>query len=115
MAQRLVRKICEHCAETYVPRGEELHIFERNGVQVTELKRGRGCNECAHTGYKGRVGIHEVLTMDETLNALIMDKRTDLEYEAHAISAGMVPILKDGLMKVAVQWTTVEEVMRVIH
>lgn len=114
VAQRLVRRICPSCSEEYAGTEEERSLLAEHGFTLLMLRRGRGCVECGRTGYKGRLAIHEILPVDDTLRAMVLQKRSDSEYRQYAVeSAGMVPILKDGLSKVAAGLTTVSEVYRV--
>jgi type IV pilus assembly protein PilB len=113
VAQRLVRRICPYCIETYIPGSEETTLLERNGIRAERLHRGRGCGECGRTGYKGRLAIHEVLSVDDLLRSMILQKRSDNEYRDHAMASGLIPIMKDGLVKAAAGQTTITEVFRV--
>jgi type IV pilus assembly protein PilB len=115
VAQRLVRKICDHCIESYDPSEEERALFAEYGVEVGELKRGAGCGNCGRTGYKGRLAIHEVLVVDEELRSMILRTESDSVYMAYASKQGMVPMLHDGLLKVKAGRTTVSEVFRVTN
>ncbi|MBD2848211.1 type II/IV secretion system protein [Paenibacillus sp. IB182496] len=114
VAQRLVRENCPACSSAYEPLPEERALLERHGIAPGQLRRGAGCAECGRTGYKGRFAIHEVLTVDNALRAMILGKRTDGEYLQHAIQRGLiVPMLRDGLAKAAEGRTTIAEVHRV--
>ncbi len=75
--------------------------------------RGKGCQQCGNSGYKGRVGIYETLEMNEELGKLIIAKATREELEKNALSTGMMTILQDGFIKVKKGETTIEEVLRV--
>lgn len=113
VAQRLVRKVCVHCAEEVVPLEEERALLAEYGYVVDTVRRGRGCVECARSGYKGRMGIHEVLTADDQLKSMILQRRSDSEYRQYAVEQGMVTMFVDGLEKVVHGQTTLEEVLRV--
>lgn len=113
VAQRLVRKICPHCAEAYEPPEDEAVQLRKYGLDSGKLYMGRGCGECARTGYKGRAAIHEVLMLDDGLRALILDKRPDHEYLEYARSRGLIPLIEDGLHKAVAGVTTITEVFRV--
>ncbi|MCC2686632.1 MAG: type secretion system protein [Paenibacillaceae bacterium] len=115
IAQRLVRKICDHCVETHDPGEEERALFAEYGIEVGQLKRGAGCGNCGRTGYKGRLAIHEVLIVDEELRSMILRTESDSAYMAYASKQGMVPMLHDGLLKVKAGRTTVSEVFRVTN
>jgi type IV pilus assembly protein PilB len=112
IAQRLARRICSKCKESYTPSEEELGYYP----QLKELKdpvfyRGKGCEKCKHTGYRGRVGIYEVLEVNEAVNQLILKRALSTEIER---AANMKSMLEDGIEKVVAGVTTVEEIRRVI-
>jgi type IV pilus assembly protein PilB len=112
IAQRLARRICSKCKESYTPSEEELGYYP----QLKELKdpvfyRGKGCEKCKHTGYRGRVGIYEVLEVNEAVNQLILKRALSTEIER---AANMKSMLEDGIEKVMAGVTTVEEIRRVI-
>jgi len=79
------------------------------------LWRGRGCNECRFTGYSGRTGIFELLVMDDDLRDLVLRKASSHEIRQAAMEKGMRTLYQDGMLKVALGITTVEEVERVTH
>lgn len=112
IAQRLARRICSKCKESYTPSEEELNFYP----QVKELKnpvfyRGKGCEKCKHTGYKGRIGIFEVLEANEKVNQLILQKALSTDIET---AAEMKSMLDDGIDKVLKGVTTMDELRRVI-
>ena len=112
IAQRLARRICSKCKESYTPSEEELSYYE----QLKELKnpvfyRGRGCEKCKHTGYKGRIGIFEVLEVNEEVNQLILKKGISSDIEK---AAKMKSMLDDGIEKVLKGVTSLDEIRRVI-
>jgi type IV pilus assembly protein PilB len=112
-AQRLVRKICTKCRESY---DVDDDIRKSVGINNKDLKtffRGAGCKFCFGTGYKGRVGIIEVLTLDQAIKRLVMDKATEHELKQQAIKSGMISLRQDGILKAAEGLTTLEEVIRV--
>lgn len=113
VAQRLVRRVCPHCFEWYVPNGEESEILSRHGIYSDRMKKGRGCAECGRSGYKGRLAIHEVLMVNNILRSMILQKRPDNEYKDYAMTQGFIPIIKDGLQKAANGETSIAEVFRV--
>jgi general secretion pathway protein E len=116
LAQRLVRTLCPHCSESYSALPElvdELGLRKfGNGHDVT-LKRAKGCAQCAHTGYVGRVSILEMLPMTDPLRSLVMRHVTATELRAQAIQEGMVTMYEDGMRKALRGITTFEEVLRV--
>ena len=115
MAQRLVRRICEHCTETYPATESELKLLGGAAKQVegVELRRGRGCNRCVLTGYSGRVGIFEVFTVNDDIRTMIFEKESAAELMQRARQFGMRTLREDGLRKAAAGVTTLEEVLRV--
>jgi type II secretory ATPase GspE/PulE/Tfp pilus assembly ATPase PilB-like protein len=118
LAQRLVRKICPRCKEPYRPSEAVWEYLVQQGfVEAGEpiLWRGRGCNECRFTGYSGRTGIFELLVMDDDLRDLVLRKASSHEIRQAAMEKGMRTLYQDGMLKVALGITTVEEVERVTH
>jgi general secretion pathway protein E len=115
LAQRLVRRICPHCAEAYAVDGASLRKlgFPVTGKESVELKRGKGCLQCRNTGYLGRLGIFEVFPMSEQMKKLIAAKANDSELRQVAIREGMTTLREDAWHKVQAGLTTVEEALRV--
>ncbi len=115
IAQRLVRKICTHCREEVKPSPEILEFFEpdfsRAGIRAY---RGAGCHHCNQTGYKGRLGIYEVLSLNRRLRYLISSGASMLETEEEARKSGVLSLTEDGLKKVGEGLTTLEELLRVL-
>ncbi|SDC46643.1 type IV pilus assembly protein PilB [Paenibacillus sp. UNCCL117] len=114
VAQRLVRRVCPSCSQENEPTVEEKRYLGEHGYSFGSLRRGAGCVECGRTGYKGRLAIHEVLTIDETLKSMILEKRADSDYQKYAESKSLIPLIRDGLNKVVSGQTTVSEVIRVL-
>lgn len=117
MAQRLGRKICSNCKETYEVPGHELKRFGFNPDdldQMVTLARGRGCEICRHTGYKGRIGFYELMKMNGEMADMVVRRTPLTELKAAAKANGMRELREDGLIKVLAQQTTPEEVMRVV-
>src|SRR3954451_17297839 len=118
LAQRLARKLCTHCCEMYTPSVDEL-IKARVSPDVAAQADGmvfyrkKGCPRCNQTGYKGRIGIYQLLKMSERLQTLAAEKATREEIERAAIDDGMRTLWDDGLAKVAAGLTSVEELTRV--
>jgi type IV pilus assembly protein PilB len=118
LAQRLARKLCSHCCEMYTPSVDEL-IAARVSQDVAAasdgmvLYRKRGCPRCNQTGYRGRIGIFQLLAMTEELAALASAKASREEIERAALGTGMRTIWDDGIAKVASGLTSVEELARV--
>ncbi|MDT7933267.1 MAG: ATPase, T2SS/T4P/T4SS family [Sphingomonadaceae bacterium] len=115
LAQRLVRRLCAACREPTDPSDAELKALGPELVhhRPARLYHARGCPECGGSGYRGRVAIVELLTMDEGLGRLVLARAEAREIERAARAAGMRPMLADGLLKCAAGETTVEEVLRV--
>ncbi|THF82190.1 GspE/PulE family protein [Cohnella fermenti] len=113
VAQRLVRCVCVNCARQVEPTPGERRLFEARGIRVDKLRQGAGCMQCSQTGYRGRVAIHEVLLLDDQLRSMILRSKGDSEYRAYAERHGLIPLLKDGLLKAASGLTTLREVLRV--
>lgn len=114
VAQRLIRKICPSCAVEYTPSQEERNLLCEHGFEVQTLKKGRGCGECGRSGFRGRLAVHEILSVDDMLRSMILQKRSDSDYRAYAISQGLIPMLQDGLKKVVAGITTMSEIYRVL-
>jgi type IV pilus assembly protein PilB len=118
LAQRLARRLCSHCCEMYTPSVEEL-LKARVAPDVAAASDGmvfyrkRGCPRCNQTGYRGRVGLYQLLQMSETLESLAVQKASREEIERAAIAEGMRTLWDDGIAKVAAGLTSVEELARV--
>jgi len=118
LAQRLARKLCSHCCEMYQPDTEEL-LRARVSPDVAAAADGmafyrkRGCPRCNQTGYKGRIGIFQLLAMTEQLESLAVQKASREEIERAAMSEGMRTLWDDGVRKVAAGLTSIEELARV--
>jgi type IV pilus assembly protein PilB len=118
LAQRLARKLCTHCCEMYTPSVEEL-IKARVSPDVAAQADGmvfyrkKGCPRCNQTGYKGRIGIFQLLAMSETLETLAATKASREELERAAMEEGMRTLWDDGIAKVAAGLTSIEELARV--
>ena len=118
LAQRLARKLCTHCCEMYSPSVEELLSARVSpdvaaSVDGMAFYRKRGCPRCNQTGYRGRIGIFQLLEMTEDLSSLAAKKASREEIERAALATGMRTIWDDGLAKVASGLTSVEELARV--
>lgn len=111
LAQRLVRRICDRCAEPYRPLPE---IIARLGVSQDEVFRiGRGCPACTNRGYRGRIGVFELLTVSPGVRRLVMQQRSAEEITALALQEGMQTMREDAVAKARAGLTTPEEVLRV--
>jgi len=118
VAQRLARKLCSHCCEMYTPSVDEL-LKARVSREVAAASDGmvfyrkKGCPRCNQTGYKGRIGVYQLLTMSEQLETLAVTKASRDDIERAAIGEGMRTLWDDGLAKVAAGLTSIEELARV--
>ncbi|WP_368783384.1 GspE/PulE family protein, partial [Acinetobacter baumannii] len=112
IAQRLVRRICPHCKESYKPTEEELSELGLSGEYT--FYRGRGCEHCMGTGYRGRTGIYEVLEVDEEVKKHILKTQDAVELRNFAKSKGFKSMLEDGIRKGLAGITTSEEVVRAV-
>ena len=114
IAQRLVRKVCEHCREPYEPTREELRELGLPENESFVFYRGKGCEHCLGTGYRGRTGIFEVLELDEELKKLINQTQDANEIRKLARKKGFKTMLEDGIDKILKGITTSSEVLSVI-
>ena len=119
VAQRLVRLNCTNCLEPYSPEEEELTFYQKlggsGGSGDVSFKRGRGCEKCDYTGFRGRTAIHEVMPVDETMRRLIMHSEDTEEIRRHAVSQGMQTLLQDGINRAVQGLTTLAEVIQVAY
>lgn len=130
VAQRLVRKVCQSCKTTYKLDKKQLGVFaeqfDLEGIQKSlgksstknfyenlVLTRGQGCKSCNQTGYKGRLGIYEVLEMIPSISELVVKKASSEVIKEQAVKEGMITMLQDGFLKIQSGLTTIEEIMRV--
>lgn len=115
MAQRLVRRICEKCKEEYKATDAELRLLGPAAQQFSQaqLLRGKGCNDCSFTGYRSRMGIFEMFTINDEVRHLIYERVSASELRSKARSLGMRTLREDGLRKVVAGATTLQEVLRV--
>jgi type II secretory ATPase GspE/PulE/Tfp pilus assembly ATPase PilB-like protein len=109
VAQRLVRQICSKCREPYDPPAKLLQELEL--APGTQFFRGKGCERCRNTGYKGRIGIFEVLKMNDRIRELVVTRPPTSAIRALAREFGMKTLWEDGIAKVVAGTTTIEEVM----
>ena len=115
LAQRLIRVLCPHCREPYVPTDEELAelSLDRGKLRDERLFRPRGCSRCADTGYQGRSGIYELLVVDEEIQTLILKGVDSNVIRRAALAKGMFTLRDDGAQKVLEGITSLQEVARV--
>jgi type IV pilus assembly protein PilB len=121
IAQRLVRRICMQCRVSTEADAKEIGgmlppaIFQKyfGGKQTVRIYKGKGCPVCHGTGYEGRLGIFEVMTMEENIRKAILEKKDSPEIAALAVGNGMTTMMDDGIRKVLEGLTTIEEILRV--
>lgn len=126
LAQRLVRTLCDKCKEAYHPSQEEYHsiaesfgvaLFKKQNIPYTgdlKLYRPKGCDACDHTGYRGRIGLHELLINSEEIRKLAIDRKESIEkLRQVAMAAGMLTLYQDGVLKAFQGLTDVKQVHRV--
>lgn len=110
IAQRLVRRICPNCAEPYTPKPEVLRFWNLEGTQGATFMRGRGCYLCGDSGFKGRVGLYEILVIDEDIQEMINKRSTSREISRFAADTGRLKLLEDDArLKILEGKTTFEE------
>jgi type IV pilus assembly protein PilB len=114
LAQRLVRRICQNCREEVVPGADVLADLELSSDQLVGKKfyRGKGCEKCNRTGYKGRLGLFELLIMTDELRDLVMRNASTNDVRDTARKSGMVTLRDSGMEAVYAGQTTAEEVIR---
>ena len=115
MAQRLVRTVCPSCREAHKPSEEEIAVLSLDAGQSKDLElyKGKGCPVCSNTGFKGRMGIYELLVMNDRLRELILENTPSTVLCKKAREFGMRTLKEDGVEKVKRGYTTIEEILRV--
>ena len=113
LAQRLVRRICDACRAPYQPDAGDLLAIGVTDATDIDLSRGKGCDDCHGTGYRGRTGIYELFVITEEARGLILNKKPSGVVRRYAIEHGMVSLRDDGWSKVRAGITTIEELLRV--
>jgi type IV pilus assembly protein PilB len=117
VAQRLARQLCEKCREAYVPERSELveaGFPEEKVESIKELFRPTGCPACGNTGYRGRLGLYEVMLMSEEIERLTVERASSDAIRVVAIEQGMETLRDDGLRKAVQGHTSIEEIARVV-
>lgn len=113
VAQRMVRRVCPDCGHSIeAPMVEQMAYEKEIGEKRAEFVYGTGCKSCAYTGYVGRIGIFEILTMSDTIRAMITSQANSSDIHAQALKEGMVTMMNDGMRKVKEGITTPSEVLR---
>jgi general secretion pathway protein E/type IV pilus assembly protein PilB len=115
MAQRLIRKVCQKCKQPYTPTQYEMEVLKLNPDELKNatLVKGTGCNECSRTGYRGRMGIYEIFSVDDDVRRLIYEKVPSNVIRARARELGMRTLREDGVRKIMAGITTPEEVISI--
>jgi type IV pilus assembly protein PilB len=113
LAQRLVRKICTHCKEEYVPSDDMKEFLTLQGFASDKTWKGKGCDRCRKTGYTGRLGIYEMLVMDDSMRDLVTRNPDVTHLRKLCRERGLVTLRSDGFAKVLKGLTTVDEILRV--
>jgi type IV pilus assembly protein PilB len=114
VAQRLARKLCDRCREAYEPTEKELAGVGLSPNEIEQLFRAVGCTACGNTGYRGRVGLYEVMQVTEEIERLTVEQISSEEIRRRAVQRGMITLQQDGLEKVRKGITSLEEIFRVV-
>jgi type IV pilus assembly protein PilB len=114
VAQRLVRRICLHCKEEFTPTDEQLMELQlkRSDIEGRVLYRGRGCDNCNHSGYRGRKAIFEIMRLDDQLREMVMKEASTTVLRAECRRRGMRTLRESGLLAIFEGQTTIDEVVR---
>jgi general secretion pathway protein E/type IV pilus assembly protein PilB len=114
MAQRLVRRVCKQCGAPAMPSEAEMRSLglEGSNTQGANFSKGKGCQNCNNTGYRGRFGIFEIFVIDDEARKLIYEKVPSSVLRARAREMGMRTLREDGIRKVVAGLTTADEVIR---
>jgi type II secretory ATPase GspE/PulE/Tfp pilus assembly ATPase PilB-like protein len=116
VAQRMVRRVCTYCAVDGEPSVEEQAAYEaETGAPLTEMKRGVGCTFCADTGFLGRIGVFEILTLNEDVRHLILTGAPSSAIRERAVADGMIPMRRDGMIKARQGIVTPAEIVRSVY
>jgi type IV pilus assembly protein PilB len=113
LAQRLIRRLCVHCKAKERPSEDMTEYLEMQGMDTDEMWVAKGCDKCRKTGYSGRVGIYELLVVDDQLRDIVARNPNVAEFRRLCLERGMVSLRNDGMRKVKRGLTTVQEVIRV--
>ncbi len=114
IAQRLVRRVCSKCRESYEPPRTIRKALERMGYEFDAFYRGMGCRSCRNTGYRGRIGVHELLVINDEMRDVIVTNPNLGELRRMAAASGMIDLRRDGFRKVREGITTVEEILHIV-
>ena len=114
MGLRLVRRVCDHCAQRYEPPPSQLKVVPEELVSRAEFRRGAGCEQCNQTGFSGRLPVSELLVVDEPFREAVLKKVPTSALEEIAIQQGLRTLWQSGLARAIAGQTTLEEVIRVL-
>jgi len=112
VAQRLVRKICQNCKESYNASDGLIRELKLQPGKKYTFYKGKGCRNCKETGYKGRIAIFELLTVNDDIRRMILDLKSAIDIRDFALKNGMKTLRQDGILKANNGMTTIEEVMQ---
>ncbi|MFC1991810.1 GspE/PulE family protein [Chloroflexota bacterium] len=113
VAQRMGRRVCRECAKpVIIPVIEQTAYVRETGEERTEFLYGDGCKACTNTGYQGRIGFYEILRISDQIKTILLKGANATELREQAINEGMIPLIKDGMLKVKANITTPVEVLR---
>lgn len=117
VSQRLVRRVCEHCRMPYQPSPEELAFLATTGAELASVShfKGQGCNFCARTGYRDRIGVYEMMPVTEGIRELILDRASHSDIRKFAMSEGMRTLQEEAVRLVETGVTNLAEVLRSIY
>jgi type IV pilus assembly protein PilB len=115
LAQRLARQVCAHCKIAYAPPPDALKRLGLEASKDTQLFRGQGCEECRFTGYRGRIGVFELLMLSDTIRDMVVRRVPSPEIKAQAMRDGMQTLRDDALEKVLSGVSTIDEILRVVY
>lgn len=116
VAQRMVRRVCSYCAcPVTAPVMEQMVYEKETGEQRTDFLQGSGCQACSETGYHGRTGVFEILYLNDEIRAMVLSNADGTKLRHAALSAGMTPLIRDGMLKVRAGITTPSEVLRTAY
>jgi type IV pilus assembly protein PilB len=113
LAQRLLRRVCENCAQPYEPTAVDIRQlgYVAGGLDGARMRKGRGCSQCRRSGYKGRICVFELLLLGEEIREAILERRPSYEVRKISREKGLVSLLEDAVCKAAAGLTTVEEIL----
>jgi type II secretory ATPase GspE/PulE/Tfp pilus assembly ATPase PilB-like protein/RNA polymerase subunit RPABC4/transcription elongation factor Spt4 len=115
LAQRLVRRICKHCKQSEKPNSDLLELLKVSPNSINDtVSRGKGCDRCNNTGFKGRIGLFEIFIMNDDFRHFISSEYKEAKLVKMARTNGMTTLIEDGLEKVRLGETTLDEVVRVM-